>query len=72
VLAVGEGAKECQTCFRYRPRGEFELPMDDARRFEAKICRRCRVLLWDDPDDPFEREAVFMGDPLPEAPKPPA
>jgi hypothetical protein len=46
--------------------------MDDARRFEAKICRRCRVLLWDDPDDPFEREAVFMGDPLPEAPKPPA
>ena len=50
-------AKECQTCFRWRPDGEFVLRIDDIRGLDLRICRPCRVLLWEDPDDPHERDA---------------
>jgi hypothetical protein len=56
-------ARECKTCFRVRPSGEFMLRMDERRGREVPICRSCRVLLWDDPDDASEVESALLARP---------
>jgi|HubBroStandDraft_1064217.scaffolds.fasta_scaffold1473985_1 hypothetical protein len=45
---------ECQTCRRYRLEHEFLLTLDPGSSRAVKICRPCRVKLWDNPDDPYE------------------
>jgi hypothetical protein len=44
--------RTCQTCWRPRPAEEFTMPLD--REGEACHVKLCRVILWENPDDPYE------------------
>ncbi len=44
----------CQTCWRPKPAEEFVMQLNLDEFCHVKLCHSCRVILWDNPDNPYE------------------